>query len=202
MNEELFDIVYFEEHFKEGQCRFEHEGTTVTMLESDDAYIVQTDPPFPEMVCDFKMYYADTLTLLLTGQLLKNGSTKIGVWKTYDREGILVEEKDYEDGWKIHWEQLAEILRKQEIELASVVSITRFDGGKAKPVGVRRTKRRVTIVPSNGADKEEVKSQSESAMQEKYYWKVIQLASSLLVVNYTFDGQTGKRIDVSFTEMK
>ena len=101
---EEFDIFYYEQNYKDGGCRYELDGQTIMMSESDDRYTVQVESAYPDMVCTIKHYFADTLTLMTEGHYLKKGNCRIGVWTTYDRAGEVVEETNYEEGWSVSWE--------------------------------------------------------------------------------------------------
>ena len=122
---EEFDIQYYEEHFKDGGCRLELDGLMTIMSEIDDRYIVQIEPPFPDMVCTMKHYYPDTLTLMTVGHYLKEGNCRIGVWTTYDRLGEVTEETDYEQNWNVSWEALLPVLVAEKINFKSIVGIDR-----------------------------------------------------------------------------
>lgn len=154
---EKFDIIFFEEHFANGRCRYEKNGCSVSVLELDDSYSVRSEPAFPEMVCTNMTYFADTLTLKSEGQYLKNGGTKIGVWKSYDRFGELAEETDYEEGWNVDWKRLLPLLGEEGIDLDAIVSISRFfkegSSGEKSPfwrVGVLATNEMVVEYTFDG----------------------------------------------------
>lgn len=121
-----FDIYLFEQHYHDGQCRLEMDGNSVNMFECDDCYMVQIEPPHPNMVCLLKTYDADTLSLKSEGHYLKLGGTEIGVWKTYDEFGEVLEETDYEEGWKTSWDALLPLLAAEHIDINQVVDISRF----------------------------------------------------------------------------
>lgn len=126
MNEkDKFDIMFFEAHYKDGECRFEKDGCSVCIQEWDDSYSVQTDPPYPDMVCELKTYYADTLTLMSEGKYLKLGNTRIGVWRDYDRFGEIEEETDYDEGWAMTWEKFQPFMMAGTPDLKRVVGIHR-----------------------------------------------------------------------------
>ena len=122
---EEFDILYYEENYKDGGCRFERDGHTFMMSESDDRYTIQVEPPFPDMVCTIKQFFPDTLTLMIMGHYLKHGNCSIGVWTTYDRNGEVLEETDYEEGWNVGWEALLTTLVAEKVNFKNIVSIDR-----------------------------------------------------------------------------
>lgn len=166
-----FDIINYESHFANGKCRYEKEGRTFSVLESDDSYTVQSEPAFPDLVCDFIQYDAYTLYLKTQGQFLKNGSAKIGKWKSYDSNGNLVEEIDYEAGWNIGWNELLLLMDKEGIDLRRVVSILR-------------------IKTDNPSD------------ERKLVWIVGVLINDAVIVEYSFDGQTGERFYLDFVKLE
>ena len=84
---------------------------------------MQTDPPYPNMVCELKTYYADTLTLKDTGKYLKKGNVRIGVWKRYDRRGNIESETNYDEGWTVNWERLAPVLAEQTLDMKRIIGI-------------------------------------------------------------------------------
>ena len=168
---ERFDIINFENHFKNGRCCYEMDGRSVSIQELDDSYSVQSEPAFPDMVCDFRQYDANTLLLIAQGHFLKNGSAKIGVWQKYDKEGHLVEETNYEEGWKIGWDGLLQLMKKEGIDLRQVVSVLR----------VRKE------VPSD---------------EHLLVWIVGRLVTDSVLVEYSFDGQTGERFYIDFIKME
>ena len=121
-----FDIFLFEQHYQNGECHLEMDGNSVNMFENEDCYMVQIEPPHPEMVCLLKTYYSDTLTLKTEGHYLKLSGTEIGVWKTYNQFGDLIEETDYEEGWKTSWDDLIPLLSAENIVIDHVVDISRY----------------------------------------------------------------------------
>ncbi len=121
-----FDIYLFEQHYHDGQCHIEMDGNSLNMIEGDDCYMVQIEPPHPDMVCLLKTYNADTLTLKSEGNYLKLGGTEIGIWKTFDQFGEVIEETNYEEGWKTSWEDLLLLLSAEHIDLDNVVGISRY----------------------------------------------------------------------------
>ena len=122
---EKFDLFLFEENFHDGVSTIEEEGSTMSMYEDDDEYTVRIDREMPCMVSTVKTYYADTLTLKTEGDCISCGTAKIGKWKTYDPEGELVDEVDYDEGWKINWEQLQPILIADKIDFKRILNICR-----------------------------------------------------------------------------
>lgn len=130
--EDKFDIMLYESLYAKGQCRFKKDGSSVCIQEWDDYYSVQTDPPFPDMVCELKTYYADTLTLRDTGKYLKKGNVRIGVWKNYDRWGNIENETDYDEGWAMNWDRFAPVLSEQTLDMKRIIgihqSVTEVDG--------------------------------------------------------------------------
>lgn len=128
---EKFDIMNYESYYANGRCCYEKDDCSISILELDDSYSVQSEPAFPDMVCDFKQYDANTLLLKVNGQYLKNGSAKIGVWKEYDRDGCLIKKTDYEEGWRIGWDELLVLMEKEGIDLRQVVSILRIKNDKS-----------------------------------------------------------------------
>lgn len=130
---EKFDLFFFEEHYDNGLCRIDNGVETLKLFESDDAYVMISEPKkTTEMVCALKTYYSDTLTLKMEGKYLKNGDTEIGVWKTYDRFGGIIEETDYEEGWNTHWEDLLQLMQEQKIDLQAILNISRYINERQK----------------------------------------------------------------------
>jgi hypothetical protein len=121
-----FDIMFYEAHYKDGQCRYKENGCSVCIQEWDDCYTIQIDPPDPVMVCGLKTYYADTLTLMSEGKYLKLGNTRIGVWKDYDRVGKIENETDYDEGWTMTWEKFLPILSVSTLDMKRIVGIHRY----------------------------------------------------------------------------
>ena len=203
MNEEKFDIRFFEDHFQQGQCRIKTGEGLVTIMETDDGYSVVTEPDFPNMVCDIKIYFADTLTLKQHGLFLKKGSTRIGVWTTFDRQGDVVDETDYEVGWNIHWDQLCKLIEAEGIDFGRLVSITRFDSNKRNLSGVRKPKHKIVnekqVEEANEEPKEE---KAEAELEQKLVWKVGCIVTSELLAYYVFDGLSGERLPLLFSAMK
>lgn len=159
---EEFDIQYYEEHFKDGSCRFEHDGLMTIMSEIDDRYIVQIEPPFPDMVCTMKHYYPDTLTLMTVGHYLKEGNCRIGVWTTYDRSGEVLEETDYEQNWNVSWEALLPVLIAEKINFKSIVGIDRCI--------LNEEKEETEAVQANNGEENQIEEESEegnTAKEEK-----------------------------------
>ena len=124
---EKFDIVFYEAHYKDGQCRYKENGCSVCIQEWDDCYTIQIDPPDPDMVCVLKTYYADTLTLMSVGKYLKLENTRIGVWRDYDREGNVEEETDYDEGWTMSWEKFLPVLMATTLDMKKIVGIHRYE---------------------------------------------------------------------------
>lgn len=123
---EKFDLFLYEQNFQGDACIIEEQGATMSMYEEEEEYVVRIDREMPCMVSTVKTYYADTLTLKTVGDCLKQGDTKIGVWKTYDEFGELIEEIDYDEGWKINWEQLQPILLADRIDFKSIANLCRI----------------------------------------------------------------------------
>jgi hypothetical protein len=123
---EKFDIYWYEQHFKDGFCQKESEEGVVTIMENHDVYTLFMEPHSPNMVCEIKTYDADTLLLKTEGKCLKHGGTQIGVWKTYNEYGDVVEEKDFEEGWNIGWDALLPRLEAHKINLNQISDIIRY----------------------------------------------------------------------------
>ena len=105
---EKFDLYFFEEHYDNGAAVLRREdGEIVKMLEYDEEYVIYNIPASPNMVCQVRAYYPDTLTLKEEGQFLKKGSTRIGVWKEYDEFGGIVAEHDTDADFPVSWDQMA-----------------------------------------------------------------------------------------------
>lgn len=167
---ELFDIYSFEQHYKDGQCVFETPESTVSMLEEDDRYCIQTEQADPSMLCSLKSYFADTLSLMEEGQYLKWGNTTIGVWKKYDRSGDVQEEIDYDQGWKITWEKLIPYIQGQGIPMAGIVDIHRYE-----------------------RKKNEEEEDSESNLER--VWEIGQITMAGDELLFLFDGNNGKLLE-------
>lgn len=127
LNDEMeeFDILYYEENYKDGCCRYERDGFTIIMSENENTYTMQIESPYPDMVCTMKFFYADSLKLMTVGHYLKKGGCRIGIWTTYDNTGEVLEETDYEEGWEVSWELLLPVLISEKYDFKSIVGIGR-----------------------------------------------------------------------------
>ena len=164
---EKFDILYFEEHFKEGICVFENDDMVVSMYEWDDSYSIQSEQPSPSMLCSMKRYFVDTLSLKEEGLYLKKGFTKIGVWKNYDIDGNVVDTIDYDYGWNITWKKLVPIILEQGIKLGGIISITR----------------------------QELNNEAGESIEAKRIWIIRQITFSDGKFEFCFDGDSGRLIE-------
>lgn len=167
---ELFDIHFFEENYKNGQCCFEVGNTTISMFEWDDCYSIQTEQASPSMICSLKRYFVDTLGLKEEGCYLKWGHTKIGVWKKNNCEGDIIEEIDYDKGWNITWEKLIPFILAQGIKLGGIVDIFRFEN-------------------KDNERKDDLEFTNERV------WAIGQITKSDDEIIYYFDGDNGKLIE-------
>lgn len=164
---DTFDIYWFEEHYKDGQCVVENNDSTVCMSEDDDRYIIQTEQASPSMICEFKSYFPDTLGLMEEGRYLKWGDTNIGVWKKYDKTGDVVEEIDYDKDWNITWEKLIPFIQEQDIKMRGIVGIERF----------------------------EKKNEEDENSTVERVWVIEQMLKSGEELVFHFDGNNGKLIE-------
>lgn len=167
---EYFDLIYFESHYKNGICSIEKDGFTVLINEHEEDYSVCREPSMPEMECQEKLYFADTLTLMSEGHYLKYGHTRIGIWNTYDRNGNLIQKTDYEQGFMIGWEKILPILEANHVDLYTIVSIDR---------------NRFPFERENGSPRWYFITYRE---EENQYGE------------YVFDGLTGEMLNVDFKE--
>ena len=183
---EEFDIILFEENYHNGECRLEVEGNIITMSEWEDCYETLIEPASEYvMVCTQKLFYNDTFTLMREGNYLKLGGTKIGIWKEYDREGSLINEIDYDKDWGACWNDLLKQLALNEINLKTVVRISRC----------------VEVEENDEIKEYESADFIEDNRREMYdgnailrHWKITVLLSPMVKQVYYFDGETGNKL--------
>jgi len=125
---ERFDIKKYKEVLKDTFAEYETPGgTAVNMLEGDGYYLQQECPKAQDdMVCLQKMFYKDNLTLQTKGRYLKKGDAAVGVWEYYDRAGKLIKQENRDAGYKILWADMAQILKKQNINLKYAAGIYKY----------------------------------------------------------------------------
>lgn len=116
-----FDIFFFENHSTNGKYICQEDGRYVVWYECDDGYGKQIVPMGPDMVCTQIKYYPDTLTIKSEGQYLKDWHEPIGVWKTYDPEGNVIEEKDSDADYPVKWVQMKQILEEHHINVDDIM---------------------------------------------------------------------------------
>lgn len=217
---EKFDLFLFEEHFRNGVSTFEGEGETTSMYEYNDEYVVRIDREMPCMVSTVKTYYADTLNLKTIGDCLKQGGTKIGVWKTYDEFGEVIEETDYDEGWKINWEQLQPILLTDRIDLKRIANICRIpdkddvESPEEEPLEEESEDEEAyeeeeDYLEEENYDEEspfeeddeespELAEEPEQPQEYDHVWMVSVMATPKLIIDAIYDGDTGERVGTEF----
>ena len=170
-----FDLFFFEQHFDKGLCRVKSDTEVVVMYEKEDSYVIQTEPiSETDMVCSMKSFYSDSLTLMTEGKYLKNGETEIGIWKTYNRFGEIIEEIDYEEGWNTHWEDLLQLMQKINIDYRNIVNISRY-------------------VEESEKD-EEQDEESRSAAQGRFWSVTVISKLGTKYIEYVFDSDKRKKV--------
>ena len=97
---ERFDVQYYKSIIKEKNSYegatsvqyVERNGTETYVSFNDDGFVLQEIKPFTyEMIV--KNYYKNCI-LKSKGKLLCHSSVKIGIWREYDNQGILIKETD------------------------------------------------------------------------------------------------------------
>lgn len=117
-----FDIYFFENHASsDGKCVCEEDGNRVVWYEDKDCYGKQIVPLGSDMVCTQVNFYPDTLTVMREGQYLKDWHEPIGIWKTYDRDGMVTEETDADKGYPVKWEEMKRILLENSININGIM---------------------------------------------------------------------------------
>lgn len=212
MKIEKFDIFSFERHYRNGVSTFNIDGATVTMFEDEDEYVARIDSGMPCMVNTIKVFDSETLALKNQGDCLARGNTKIGVWRTYDQFGEIIEEIDYDEGWKIGWEQLRPILISDQIDFKRITTIYRvpdrdeLEEEHTQDESIDFEKSSSEEELDEEAALEEGKSIVAGKQQEKpkydHVWNVTVYVSAKLYINAIYDGDTGERVDVEFVEIK
>lgn len=183
---EEFNIILFEENYHNGECRLEIGDNAILMSEWEDCYETLIEPiDDTSMVCVQKLYYNDTLTLMAEGMYLKLGETKIGIWKEFDKEGGVVKEIDYDKGWGVCWDDLLKQLILNEINLKTVVRISRC-------VEVEENDE---IMEYESADFiEDNRMEMFDGNGVLRHWKVTVLLSPMVKQVHYFDGETGNKL--------
>ena len=128
-----FDVFTYEQRYANGKCVLREGNNTILLFETDDAYGKTIVPDDPEMVCRQYMFDAETLALSNEGQFLKDFDILIGVWRRYDSEGNVVEEKDMDEGYPIKWNELKGILLANGIRMDNVQRLSRTKDEQGKP---------------------------------------------------------------------
>lgn len=131
---DTFDLFEYEQLYADGRCEMREGNNTVVLFETDDAYGKTIIPDDPEMVCRQFMFDAKTLGLRNEGQYLKDFDILIGVWKTYDLDGNVIEEKDMDEGYPVKWTDLKGILMANDIKMEDIQSLSRIKDETNKPV--------------------------------------------------------------------
>ena len=210
---EVFDLFWFEQHYRNGICQTESDGNAVTISEEADGYRVLSEPPAPNMVCEQKFYDGDTLKLKTGGKCLKFGGTPIGIWKTYDQYGDVLEETNYEEGWNVDWEAMLLLLDEHKIDLNQVIGIDRLveedDGNDNETDETEDLDEEDLVSPED--DEEDPFEFLKSFAQEEgidsvdfvpsgRYWVITELLSGGIAKEYAFDGITGKKLWDNYIE--
>lgn len=132
--DELFDIRYYESHFEKGRCIIQEEGGIVSLAENDKHYMKFIIPDDPDAVCTQLLFDHATLKMCSYGQFLKKGNEKIGVWRSFDENGEVTYEKDYETDYPLSWDKAYEILQNMGIHFNDIKLIGRQINPDATPI--------------------------------------------------------------------
>lgn len=220
---EKFDLFLYEQNFRDDACIIKGQGATMSMYEEEEEYVVRIDREMPCMVSTVKTYYADTLNLKTIGDCLKQGDTKIGVWKTYDEFGELIEEIDYDEGWKINWEQLQPILLADRIDFKRIANLCRIpDKDDVEEPEEEPLEKESPLNPSTPSEEEDSEAEElyeeeedyldepsseeeiepveepEQTQEYDHVWKVSVIATPKLIIDAIYDGDTGERVGTEF----
>lgn len=120
-----FDVISYERHYHDGACILKEGDNIVCLSETDEAYIKQVYPPDPKTVATQTSYYPDTLTVSGKGQFLKDWNIEIGVWKTYDRYGEVLEEIDKDKHYPVSWDEMRAHFLENDIRINDIRIIRR-----------------------------------------------------------------------------
>ena len=104
--------LYYESHFLDGKCERKLEGSTVYMSETDDCYLMRFFPDNNDPCCRELRFDHRTLKMIEEGRFLSKGNVKIGQWISYDMDGNVTEETDFDqDQFPLKWDQISSVLR-------------------------------------------------------------------------------------------
>ncbi|WP_338813235.1 hypothetical protein V9L05_18020 [Bernardetia sp. Wsw4-3y2] len=125
---DTFDIEQFEEK-KIGSQYYDtlDDGTIVRRMSSDIDFVEYETPPSPNLLEVYRSFY-------LNGNLKRKGiyysnDVALGVWRDYDKEGNLIKEENYDEGYEYSFEDVVKFLRLRGADLHDErTSIRRFDG--------------------------------------------------------------------------
>lgn len=112
MTTEIFDIVTFEKNKIDGEHNFTlADGTKVQQLSSDIDYGEIITPPKPNFFITSKQYYK---TGILQSVIVSFPKSFLVLKRSYNNEGKLIDEINYDKPFKFTFEQLVELLKKEK----------------------------------------------------------------------------------------
>lgn len=121
-----FDVFTYERYYADGACIIKVGEDTFCMSETPDAYIKQVYPPDPITVATQTTYFPDTLTVSGYGQFIKEWTIPIGIWKEYNRDGLLVNEINHDEHYPVSWEEMQKRFLENGIHVNDIRQLRRL----------------------------------------------------------------------------
>lgn len=120
-----FDTERFKENQREGEWKFKNNrGEAVRQYKIDDGFQEETTLPDGYFILS-KSYYENGNLAEMGQRFHGNGFLK-GIWTTYDKNGKIESETDYDRPFKFGWEDVLVSLKKNKIDpLDNFTMITR-----------------------------------------------------------------------------
>lgn len=113
-NMETFNIAEFESRNISGQYKqVLSDGTQIIQFGNSAEYVENTIPP-NGWFYTHKEFYGNG-RLKSKGLLFKKGDFKSGVWTTYDMQGVLLTQSDYDEPYNLTIDSVFLILKNEEI---------------------------------------------------------------------------------------
>lgn len=117
MTSEKFDIKFFNEKKNNNEYSyFLDDSTKIQQMQAgkgeDLIYVQYIIPENPKYFYEYSEYYNNGM-LKIKGKRFKRGAFKKGVWKSYDKQGRLIQNIDYDKPYKFTFEQLLDLIKKE-----------------------------------------------------------------------------------------
>ncbi len=126
---DIFDIEKFNHLSKQGEYYDTLNDGTVIRCFGDDStnYVRYETPPYPSVFQIYREFHTNGI-LKKKGLNFENNFGK-GIWREYDKEGNLIKEKNYDEGYEYSFEDVVKFLRLRGVDLFHrYTSITRNNG--------------------------------------------------------------------------